>query len=76
VIWLIWHDIILKYVIDHAPTYEPEINNTYSVYFDNEENCWAPIMIDDNLEVGTIAMPSPVAERLANDLNNGRIDGI
>jgi hypothetical protein len=71
---MVKHDIILKYVIDHAPDYEPTEFECHSVYLDKEEDLWYGISVDLETEVGTILMPEWVAEKLADDLNNNRID--
>ena len=74
---MVRHDIILKYVIDHCSDYEfdaENLRNNYCVaYFRGE---WVVGSITQFYHFGTIFMPEWVAEKLADDLNNNRIDGI
>lgn len=71
---MVKHDIILKYVIDHAPDYEPTESECHSVYFDATDDEWYTVSLDVLSEIGTIVMPGWLAKKLADDLNNNRID--
>lgn len=74
---MVEHDIILKYVIDHAPDYKPNYEDCASVYFDHDSSEWISIDVHPDEElIGTILMPQRVANKLADDLNNDRIEGI
>jgi hypothetical protein len=73
---MVKHDIILKYVIDHAPNFDRDTGELWSVWYDTEEKEWTPVLQDTGADIGTIIMPEWVAEKLADDLNNNRIDGI
>ena len=73
------HDIILKYVIDHAPDYEPDwtdCEEKWSVSFDYYNKRWTIENTYLKKCIGEIYMPRWVAEQLEDDLNNNRIDGI
>ena len=74
---MVKHDIILKYVIDHDPDYEFDEknlrNNYYLTYFNGK---WTVGSLVQFYHFGTVYMPRWVAEKLVDDLNNNRIDGI
>lgn len=72
---MVKHDIILKYVIDHAPNYEPNEYDCASIFFCRDSGKWKRVLASDTGEcVGTILMPIKIADKLADDLNNDRID--
>lgn len=72
---MVKHDIILKYVIDHAPNYEPNEYDCASIFFCRDSGKWKRVLASDTDEcVGTILMPIKIADKLADDLNNDRID--
>lgn len=74
---MVKHDIILKYVIDHAPDYMPNDKDCASVYFLPDLNEWSSVIASAEEElIGTILMPVSVAKKLADDLNNNRIEGM
>lgn len=75
---MVKHDIILKYVIDHEPDYEPNWNDCndykYSVVYHSGERQWIKDCFVFFNPFGMIVMPEWVAEKLADDLNNNRIN--
>lgn len=72
---MVKHDIILKYVIDHAPDYKPDGYDCASIFFCRDAGKWKRVLASDKDEcIGTILMPIKVADKLADDLNNNRID--
>ena len=72
---MVKHDIILKYVIDHAPNYEPNEYDCASIFFCRDSGKWKRVLASDTDEcIGTILMPIKIADKLADDLNNDRID--
>lgn len=72
---MVRHDVILKYVIDHAPDFVPDSPyDMWSVWLSDEDNKWVSVMQDIGPDIGTIIMPEWVAKKLADDLNNGRIE--
>ncbi len=77
---MVKHDIILKYVIDHAPDYEPDWTNPNEYKWFVEYKCEHRKYIADwwsnYRPVGLVFMPKSVAEKLADDLNNNRIEGM
>ena len=74
---MVKHDIILKYVIDHAPEFNSGSEDEFwSVWYDPEEKEWAAMLQDIGPDIGTLFMPEWVAEKLADDLNNNRIEGM
>ena len=74
------HDIILKYVIDKAPDYEPDWDDgeeeKLSVGFDYNLGGWDIYYFHNRKCLGEIYMPKWVAKQLADDLNHNRIEGI
>lgn len=72
---MVKHDIILKYVIDHAPNYEPNEYDCASIFFCRDSGKWKRVLASNTDEcIGTILMPIKIADKLADDLNNDRID--
>jgi hypothetical protein len=77
---MVKHDIILKYVIDHTPNYATDWNNfaekKWVINYCVESKKWDIEFWEAYNSFGMIVMPKWVAKKLADDLNNNRIDGI
>lgn len=69
---------LLAYVDEHAPDYEPDwcnrVQGKYYVRLDHSECKWHVYSNFFEQDGGKVYMPREVAEKLADDLNNGRVE--
>lgn len=67
---------LLAYVDEHAPDYDPGWGNTlpkYFVYFSFTRNEYVVGNEYSSRDIAKVYMPEKVAEKLAEDLNSGRV---
>lgn len=68
---------VAKYVDEHAPDYESGWTNEeekYYVFFDHRLKVWFAGTEGVYEDIGKVYMPENVAKKLADDLNNGRVE--